>query len=96
MILIALCITVVISINGCSGDSLTSYPKEKDGDGDGLWDSAELEIGTDLQNADTDGDGMNDYDEITRGRDPLGMDESDDPAADQLQPYGKSVYRISR
>ncbi len=44
---------------------------ELDGDGDGLMDEQELQIGTDPNKYDTDGDGANDGDELfTHGTDP--------------------------
>lgn len=42
-----------------------------DSDADGLTDSQEEKLGTDLFNPDTDGDGVSDGDEITMGRNPL-------------------------
>ncbi len=90
--LIVLHMTVVISAIGCLEDPTVLH--QKDSDGDGFWDSAELELGTDPNNADTDGDGMNDYAEVARGRNPLGPDESDEPVVGHLQPYGKSIYSV--
>ena len=50
-----------------------------DGDGDGLSDTQEEGIGTDVTNPDTDGDGLTDGDEVAQGSDPL---DPDDPGAD--------------
>ena len=91
--LIMFLLIAVISVSGCLEDPYTS-PPQKDSDGDGFWDSAELELGTDPNNPDTDGDGVDDYREVAWGRNPLGPDEADDPVVDKLQPYGKLIYSV--
>lgn len=55
-------------------------PFVRDTDGDGLTDTAELAIPTDIENPDTDGDGFVDGDEVRYGGDPL--DESLRPGYD--------------
>ncbi len=46
-------------------------PQTPDSDGDGLYDDAELVIGTSPSNGDTDNDGVNDGAEIEQGLDPF-------------------------
>lgn len=46
-----------------------------DGDGDGLPDDAEDDVGTDPDDPDTDGDGVDDGDEVEAGTDPLDPDD---------------------
>ena len=41
-----------------------------DSDGDGLLDSAEIDLGTDPLDPDSDDDGTGDGDEVAAGRDP--------------------------
>lgn len=54
-----------------------------DTDGDGLPDTLELQLGTDLHAADTDGDGLNDGDEVNlHHSDPLAMDTDGDALSD--------------
>ncbi len=48
--------------------------EDVDTDGDGLMDSEEAELGTDLESADTDGDGYGDGDEVLEGSDPTDPD----------------------
>ncbi|MCB9681983.1 MAG: hypothetical protein H6733_10985 [Alphaproteobacteria bacterium] len=47
---------------------------DADRDGDGLADTVEQALGTDLWDPDTDGDGTDDGEEVFGGRDPLGPD----------------------
>ena len=56
-----------------------------DSDGDGLTDSIEKLIGTDLNNQDTDNDGLSDYDEIKIGTDPLNNDTDMDGLDDRYE-----------
>jgi len=44
----------------------------RDSDGDGLYDTFEYSLGTDINNPDTDGDGVSDGDEVKEGTNPLG------------------------
>mmetsp|Transcript_5216 Transcript_5216/g.10182 ORF Transcript_5216/g.10182 Transcript_5216/m.10182 type:complete len:897 (-) Transcript_5216:384-3074(-) len=44
---------------------------KRDTDNDGLTDSQEEFLGTDIDNVDTDGDGHSDYEEVMNGTDPL-------------------------
>lgn len=57
-----------------------------DQDGDGLLDTKEIEIGTDLQDSDTDGDGLEDGFEFHHlGTDPLKTDTDGDGYADAAE-----------
>ena len=56
-------------------DSDTPDCSSDDVDGDGLDECAELEAGTDPDNADSDGDGLSDGDEVDCVSDPLDADE---------------------
>ena len=49
-----------------------------DGDGDGLTDDEEEDLGTDPENSDTDGDGLDDGTEVDLGTDPTEADTDDD------------------
>jgi len=89
---ITLFIIVVVSTSGCFEGPPMSY--EKDSDADGLFDSTEIELGTDPQNADSDGDGMGDGEEVINKRDPLATDNNGDSIIDDLQLYGKSIYFV--
>ncbi len=54
-----------------------------DTDGDGLSDSEEMAIGTDINKVDTDGDGLSDYEEVkTYHTDPLNPDTDGDGYSD--------------
>ena len=60
-----------------------------DGDGDGLYDHLEEEIGTDPNNDDSDGDGLNDGDEVTiHFTDPLDDDTDNDGLTDFNEIWG--------
>lgn len=55
---------------------VTSTPvpfAERDTDGDGVTDEAEVAAGTDVTNADTDGDGYTDRQELDAGYNPRGL-----------------------
>lgn len=70
-----------------------------DSDRDGLSDSKERQIGTDLDNDDTDGDGISDYDEITKYRlNPLAADSDGDGTPDsdmeERREYTYSIQAI--
>lgn len=58
---------------------------DRDSDGDGLSDSEEKRLGTNLFNPDTDGDGLIDLDEITIGSDPLKSDTDGDRLSDGFE-----------
>jgi Mg-chelatase subunit ChlD len=58
---------------------------EEDLDGDGLSNSDEALLGTDLLNADTDGDGLSDGAEWAIGLDPLSPDSDGDGTPDGLE-----------
>ncbi len=67
-----------VTIEGQEPYHVYSSPNSIDGDGDGLWDNRELELGTDPMLADTDGDGFSDRGEATAeglDLDPLRVDE---------------------
>jgi hypothetical protein len=57
----------------------------EDCDNDGLTNFEELELGTDLRNADTDGDGVNDGVEKTDGTNPLKADTDGDGVSDGVE-----------
>lgn len=61
-----------ISAIGCVD---VSVQMDVDSDGDGIYDSEELEQGTDPNLTDSDGDGHDDGDEIALGFDPLDPDD---------------------
>ena len=77
------------------GDDLNDitdpHPASWDGDEDGLSDSYELQIGTDVDNADTDADGLKDGEEVNGWgfesfeTDPLDPDTDDDFASDSSE-----------
>ncbi|MEI6309374.1 MAG: hypothetical protein WCP58_07015, partial [bacterium] len=67
------------------------YPKElicRDSDGDGLWDTSERQIGTDLSLPDSDGDGLTDFQELVNLTDPLNPDTDFDGLNDGLEFWG--------
>jgi hypothetical protein len=65
------------SDDGSSGDTAsTDCDAAADGDGDGLDDCAEAEVGTDPAVADTDGDGLSDGEETDCVSNPLDADET--------------------
>ncbi len=69
---------------GYEGDGKTCA--ERDGDGDGLTDLKEWEIGTDSENPDTDGDGLNDGLEwLTLGTNPNQADTDGDGLGDGVE-----------
>ncbi len=53
-----------------------------DADSDGLTNSEEIALGTDIRDPDTDDDGLNDGDEITNGTDPFDTDSDNDGLSD--------------
>ncbi len=55
---------------------------QNDGDGDGLWDSFEVDLGLNPYLRDTDHDGLDDNFELTIGSSPLDPDSDDDGASD--------------
>ncbi len=57
---------------GVSFQSQKYIVSKNDLDGDGLNDSLESILGTDVNNTDTDNDGYNDFNEISNGHNPLG------------------------
>ena len=67
-----------IAMVGCTADA----------DLDGLSNKAEIEAGTDPDNADTDGDGLSDAEEIDLGTDPLDRDSDDDLLHDGVEQLG--------
>jgi hypothetical protein len=60
------------SIPGISFQAQKYIVSKDDFDGDGLNDSLESILGTNVKNVDTDDDGYNDFNEISIGRNPLG------------------------
>ena len=66
-------------------------PLNSDTDGDGLSDSAEIQLGTNPGNIDTDGDGVSDGDEVFLGMNPLLKDTDND--GDGL-PYWREVDEL--
>ena len=66
-------------------------PSNSDTDGDGLSDSAEIQLGTNPGNIDTDGDGVSDGDEVFLGMNPLLKDTDND--GDGL-PYWREVDEL--
>ena len=59
-----------------------------DGDGDGLPDAQELDLGTDPGLVDSDGDGLNDGNEVAEGTDPLSGDSDEDGYSDGYEVNG--------
>ena len=62
-----------------------------DTDADGLYDSVEKVLGTDLNNIDTDFDQLSDYDEAINGTDPFYPDSNNDGIADYVEMYNISI-----
>ncbi|GAW98825.1 KxYKxGKxW signal peptide domain-containing protein [Secundilactobacillus mixtipabuli] len=62
--------TIINPGNGTNG-STTTNGNDVDTDGDGIPDSFETKVGTDINNIDTDGDGDTDLKEVLNGTNPL-------------------------
>ena len=66
----------------------TPSDKKIDTDDDGLYDSVELVLGTDVNNSDSDFDGLNDYNEsVNHLTDPMKPDTNNDGIADYNEIY---------
>ena len=63
-----------------------------DADGDGLSDSTELEIGTDLFQIDSDQDGLSDSEEFNLGSIPTDADSDDDGLIDSLEGSIEAIF----
>ncbi|WP_372794426.1 lectin-like protein [Pontiella sp.] len=75
------------------GDGMADWMSDRldsgmDSDGDGLTDAEELELGSDILDADTDGDGLDDGDELDVGTDLLDADSDGDGVSDGQEVYG--------
>src|SRR5712691_6385483 len=74
----------------------------EDFDHDGLTNRQELELGTDIRNADTDGDGLPDGREVAIGTDPLVFDTDGDGLGDGLEvatgsdPLNPASYNLAQ
>lgn len=63
----------------------TPPDKQIDSDGDGLYDSVEKVLGTDINNNDSDFDQLDDYFEATNNLDPLNPDSNNDGISDYIE-----------
>lgn len=63
----------------------TESANRTDTDGDGLYDSVERVLGTDLNNPDSDFDNLTDYYEVKNDLDPLNPDSNNDGMADYFE-----------
>ena len=74
-------ITLVLSgVVACTPEG--TEEEVRDGDGDGLSDMQEADLGTDPSKPDTDGDGLSDLEEVNLETDPLVMDTDEDGYTD--------------
>lgn len=80
-------ILVALVFSGCNimrkenpgPDQLAERNVTRDSDGDGLLDTEEHNLGTNLHQKDTDGDGLSDYEEVKKWKtDPLKIDTDGD------------------
>lgn len=80
--------TVITPTSGRIGGSTVANVCNPDSDGDGLWDGAEVALGTDPGNWDTDGDGLSDGFEAGIGTSPFNADSDKDGLLDSAEVLG--------